>query len=68
MTEFRVEDMTCSHCVGSITRAIKDADADALVEIDLQAKLVRVKGESDDQAIEAAIRNAGFTPIVNKSH
>ena len=63
MFEFHVEDMTCGHCVGTVTKAVKDADPTASVEIDLANHLVRVRGSSDADAIEEAIREAGYTPV-----
>ena len=40
MQAFRVDDMTCGHCVSTITRAIRGADRDAKVTIDLARHLV----------------------------
>lgn len=62
MLEFKVEDMTCGHCVATITKAVKDADAQATVEADVQNHIVRVSGAADGKAIEEAIRDAGYTP------
>ena len=33
MIEFNVQDMTCGHCAGRITKAINGVDAGAKVEI-----------------------------------
>ena len=62
MIEFQVADMTCGHCASVITKAVKAVDADAKVEVDLQAKRVRVAGSADAQEIAEAIREAGYTP------
>ena len=35
MIEFQVNDMTCGHCAGVITKAVAEVDAAAKVEIDL---------------------------------
>ena len=32
MIAFRVDDMTCGHCVKAITQAVRDADAGAAVK------------------------------------
>ncbi len=66
MMEFRVEDMTCNHCVSNITKAVKGADAGASVDIDLQNHLVKVEGASDPEEIADAIRDAGYTPVQKK--
>lgn len=63
MIEFHVEDMTCGHCVGTVTKAVKEADPKASVEIDLASHLVRIDGSSEAEAIEEAIRDAGYTPV-----
>lgn len=62
MTPFRVEDMTCGHCAGTITRALKEADASARVEISLRDKLVKVESRLAAEEIAAAIREAGYSP------
>lgn len=62
MLEFRVQDMTCNHCVGAITRAVKQIAPQASVEVDLERHLVRIQGEADGEAVKAAIADAGYTP------
>ncbi|WP_019142960.1 heavy-metal-associated domain-containing protein [Noviherbaspirillum massiliense] len=66
MLEFQVEDMTCGHCVSTITKAIKGADANASVEVDLAKHLVRVEGSAGGEEIADAIREAGYTPVPSK--
>ncbi|HEX2530927.1 MAG TPA: heavy-metal-associated domain-containing protein [Burkholderiaceae bacterium] len=63
MFEFHVEDMSCSHCVGAITKAVQAADPGASVEIDLSQHLVRVTGTATREAVAAVIRDAGYTPV-----
>ena len=63
MIEFQVNDMTCGHCAGVITKAVKSVDAAAHIAIDVPGKRVRVQATTQTQAIEAAIREAGYTPI-----
>lgn len=62
MTTFQVLDMTCGHCVATITKAVKALDAGAAVEIDLAAHTVRVDSACSAAEVEAAIRGAGYTP------
>ena len=62
MTEFQINDMTCSHCASTITKAVHSLDRAASVEIDLAAKRVRVESPVGPAKLEAAIRGAGFTP------
>jgi copper chaperone len=62
MTEFQIDDMTCSHCASTIARAVQALDQAARVEIDLAAKRVRVESPVGPYKLVAAIRSAGFTP------
>jgi copper chaperone len=66
MVKFQIEDMTCGHCAGKITKAIKFVEADAEVVIDLQNHVVTVEG-ADAGEVEAAIKDAGYTPVLQKS-
>lgn len=63
MIAFKVNDMTCGHCVSTITKALKSADKDAKVTIDLARHLVMVElGEVEAQELRDAIAEAGYTP------
>ncbi|MBV6273770.1 heavy-metal-associated domain-containing protein [Alcaligenaceae bacterium CGII-47] len=62
MLQFEVNDMTCGHCVGAISAAVKKAAPDAVVAIDLPQHAVRVEGVCDAGAAELAIREAGYSP------
>lgn len=68
MSEFEVQDMTCSHCVKTITQALKDYAPDAVIDINLERHSVSVSNVQDTDAIEAAIRNAGYSPVRISSH
>ena len=60
MQVFNVQGMTCGHCVKAVTRAVKEQDAAAKVEIDLAAKQVRVQSELAPEQILTAIRDEGY--------
>ena len=62
MIEFEVGDMSCGHCVASITRATKEVDASARCDVDLAAKRVRIESTHPATEFSAAIAEAGFTP------
>lgn len=66
MLVFNVEDMTCGHCASAISKAVKEVEPQATVEVDLAAKTVRVDGVSDAEEIREAISDAGFTPLQRK--
>jgi copper chaperone len=63
MIEFTVNDMTCGHCASTITKAVKEVDAAAKCEIDLGAKKVRIQSEHEAADFQAAIDEAGYTPV-----
>jgi copper chaperone len=61
MPVFRVPDMTCSGCVRAVTNAVRDIDAAASVDADLETKQVRVTSSASADALAASVRDAGFT-------
>jgi copper chaperone len=64
MIAFDVNDMTCGHCVSTITQALKATDRDAKVQIDLATHRVQVEPVSADaEALAHAIKDAGYTPV-----
>jgi copper chaperone len=64
MIAFEVKDMTCGHCVSTITKALKAADKDAKVRIDLASHRVEVEpAAADAHDIAEAITDAGYTPV-----
>lgn len=68
MTVFQVNDMTCGHCVGAITKALKAVDKDAIVQIDLPAHRVQVdSGIAGVAEFSDAIKDAGYTPAIIES-
>ena len=64
MIEFKVNDMTCGHCAGVITKAVAAVDANAKVAIDIPNHRVRIDGSTRQQAIQDAITEAGYTPVL----
>ncbi|TVR21356.1 MAG: cation transporter [Ilumatobacter sp.] len=56
-----VPDMTCDHCVQAVTAGVSPLPGVESVEIDLDTKLVVVRGgDIDRAAVVAAIDDAGF--------
>lgn len=62
MHQFSVGDMTCGHCASTITKAVKDADGKATVEVRLAEKRVAVASQLSQDEIAEAISEAGYTP------
>lgn len=64
MVSFQVDDMTCGHCASTITKALKAADRDARVNIDLARHLVEVEpAQAAPEELREAIAEAGYTPV-----
>lgn len=58
--EFNIPSMSCGHCVGAVTQAVKSLDAAAQVSVDLPSKKVVVHSSQDRQAVAAALAEAGY--------
>lgn len=61
MVTFHVPDMTCSHCAGTIRKAIAAVDPASRVEVDVARKLVRVTGAAPAAACAEALHRAGYS-------
>lgn len=57
---FQVQGMTCGHCVGAVTQAVKTVDPAADVKIDLASGRVEVQSQGDRAAIASAIEEEGY--------
>jgi Cu+-exporting ATPase len=66
MYELTVEDMTCKHCVGRVTKAVQEIDQAAKVEIDLPTKKVKIDSQANLDRIAKAIDDAGY-PVSARS-
>lgn len=59
----RVPEMSCGHCVSSISNALERVPGVSDVQVDLEGKLVEVEGDGLDMVpVEQAIREAGYEP------
>ena len=61
MYEFNIPDMTCGHCVSTVTKAIKAAAPDAVATVDLTKRKAMVETTATASAISAAVEAAGYT-------
>jgi copper chaperone CopZ len=58
---YRVEGMNCNHCVVAVSGEVGRVAGVTDVDVDLDTKLVRVRGAGlDDAALVAAIDEAGY--------
>ena len=62
---FKVEGMTCGHCVAAVTAEVSKIGGVTNVEVDLDAGAVRVESGDpvDPIAFAAAIDEAGFAVV-----
>lgn len=63
MSEFTysVPDMSCAHCEHAVSSELREVPGVETVDVDLDTKLVTVRGSSlDDTALRAAIEEAGY--------
>ncbi len=57
---YKVDGMTCGGCAASVTRAVGAAAPGTTVQVDLDAKSVKVAGDHDPKRVEQAVEDAGF--------
>ena len=58
---YQVPAISCGHCVNAITDEVMKVEGVRELEIDLETKMVLVRGSDlDDGAIRAAIDEAGY--------
>lgn len=58
---YAVAGMSCSHCEAAVTSEVSGVAGVESVDVDLERKLVVVRGDDvDDAAVRAAIDEAGY--------
>ncbi len=63
MLEFKLPDMTCGHCVATVTKTIQTLDPAAKLEFDRDARLVRIsEATASREALAAALSEEGYPP------
>ena len=62
MIEFKLDAMSCGHCVAAVTETIKEVDPQARVEVDLDRKQVKIESSRDQARIAQALTEAGYPP------
>lgn len=61
--EFVVEGMTCEHCKASVTEEVSEVAGVQGVEVDLASGRLTVVGEVEDDAVRAAVDEAGYRVV-----
>ena len=60
MIELTLPDMTCGHCVKTVTQTVKALDPQAQVETDLATHRVRIETTQAPEAVKAALAEEGY--------
>ena len=65
MLTYIINDMTCGHCVSSITKAVQAIEPHAKVTADLANKRVTIEdAHVDTTLLSDAMKVAGYTPVL----
>ncbi|MFQ6163773.1 heavy-metal-associated domain-containing protein [Sinorhizobium meliloti] len=67
MHQLIVEDMTCGHCAATVEKAVKAADPQAKVAVNLEAKTASIESGIGSDVFIAAIEDAGYRASFKKS-
>ena len=62
MIEFTLPDMTCGHCVRTVTETVQRVDAEARLQVDLPTHQVRIESQQPREAFAAALTEEGYAP------
>ena len=62
MQAFQIHSRTSGSCAGRITRAIKDLDPQARLEVDVKQRTMRIDTTEDRPSLVAALTEAGYPP------
>ena len=58
---YTVTNMTCTHCVASVSEEVAEVDGVAAVDVDLTSGRLTVSGDGfTDDAVAAAVHEAGY--------
>ncbi len=67
MYEFKVEGMTCGHCIQTITKTLNKLDQSAKVVADLASQTIKVESVQDPKSLAAEIEDAGYTVVSTRT-
>ncbi len=64
MITLTVPDMSCGHCAGVITKALRALDPAAVIDFDMHNHLVQVSTEQTGASVVQAMAAAGYPATV----
>lgn len=59
-TRLKITGMNCQHCVRSVTQALEAVAGVEAVRVDLSTGIAEVQGQSETEALIAAVTAAGY--------
>jgi copper chaperone CopZ len=64
MTEltYRVPAIHCAGCAGTISEALEPVEGVDSTDVDVDAKIVRVRGSAEDRVVRKILETAGYPP------
>jgi copper chaperone len=62
MIEFDIPNISCGHCVRAVTEAVHQADAQAVVTVDIPSHHVTVQTQVTRDMLLAKLVEAGYPP------
>ncbi|MCZ4093917.1 heavy-metal-associated domain-containing protein [Sinorhizobium psoraleae] len=63
MQRYKIDDMSCGHCVSTVEKAIRGIDPAAKVNADLGTREVSVETTADSSTIVQALKTAGYDSL-----
>lgn len=67
MQTFKVEGMSCQHCVAAITRALQSQDRAAQVEVDLAAGVLRLNSDLPAEQVVRVLAEEDYAALCHRS-
>ncbi len=61
--KYNIPDMSCNHCKLKINNALKEIKGIDSIRIDVDKKMLEIKGAVDKSLVINAIENAGYKAI-----
>lgn len=58
-----IEGMSCAHCVKHVTNALNELDGITRVIVDLASNTATIEGNVSEEAVKAAIEDAGYDVV-----
>lgn len=62
MIEFTLPEMTCNHCVRTVSQALQSVDPAARVQVDLPTHRVRIESAEPAERFVEALAAEGYQP------